>query len=490
MSGLAALARGAAALLRRRAAAVLRPLAQRLGADGAGPPLAWWGLERGPDGGLALGGVALGALAAEHGTPLLVVDAARLAANAAAFTAPVDGAPVETFCSYKTNPVPGVLAALHARGLGAEVVSAYELWLALRLGVAPDRIVFNGPAKTAPALREALGHGVGLLNVNARGELAEVAGHARALGVRPRVGVRVAVPGTWGGQFGERIDTGAALETFREALARPELRVCALHAHPGEEIATAARLDAVLDGVLAFADRLHAELGLSVELLDLGGNLAAPTVSHLGPAELARALRWGIPPRPRDPAAVLRARDYVERVARRVADHFRAAGRPTPRVVLEPGRALFSDTQHLLTSVLQVVDGGPGSPEWAVLDAGINAAEPVRSEWHGLLPLRPRAGAPERTYRLAGPSCMKGDLLYPAARLPALAPGDPLVVLDAGAYFVPFSTNFSFPRAAVVAVEDGAASLLRQAETYEDMVARDLALAAPAGAAVSARRGR
>ena len=108
-------------------------------------PPSTWGLDRDGAGALRLGPVALHELLARYGSPVHVVDAARLSSNAARFTS----TRCEVFYSYKTNPVPGVLRLLHAAGLGAEVVSHYELWLALRLGVRPEAIVYNDPAKTA-----------------------------------------------------------------------------------------------------------------------------------------------------------------------------------------------------------------------------------------------------------------------------------------------------------------------------------------------------
>jgi len=115
-------------------------------------------------------------------------------------------------------------------------------------------------------------------------------------------------------------------------------------------------------------------------------------------------------------------------------------------------------------------DPDPAGLTWAVLDAGINAAEGVRNEIHGLLPLVPRAGE-RRTYRLTGPSCTLGDLLYPACSLPPLEPGDGLAIMDTGAYFVPYGTCFSFPRPAIVMIDGGRERLLRRFETFDDMVA-------------------
>ena len=275
-----------------------------------------WDLERDASGALVRGGVVLDELLARHGSPLYVVDAARLADNAAAFRAPAPGAKraCEPYYSYKTNPVPGVLKMLHALGVGAEVASPWELWLALELGVAPERIVFNGPGKTAESLEVAAARGVGLVNLNGREEVEPAAAAARARGKRLRVGVRVVPPGTLGGQFGERLDNGDALSAFRAARARPELDVVAIHAHANGEIAERARLDAFVAPLLAFSDVLSAELGLAVEVIDVGGNLACRTTSRLSSRDRRLAVTFGRAPSARPLASVLGIDAYVARV--------------------------------------------------------------------------------------------------------------------------------------------------------------------------------
>lgn len=467
---------GARTTARALARRLLRPVVARLVPLLREEPPGRWRLARAPSGALALDGVALDDLLARFGSPLHVVDGARLAENAARFLArPAAAAAACQVCySYKTNPVPGVLRRLHALGVGAEVVSAYELWLALRLGVPPAAIVYNGPAKSADSVALAVEREIGLLNVNARPELAVVAAAARRAGKRARVGLRVTVPGGWSGQFGERIDGGDALEAFRQALAEPDLRVVALHAHLGGELAARPRLDAFLSAVLAFADTLRARLGLELEVLDLGGSLACPTVSHHPPRLHRLASALGLVAAPRPPGEVLSIEAYLAAIRARVEGHYAATGRPAPRVLLEPGRALTGDAQLLLCRVVQVRDPEETGLTWAVLDAGINVAEAVRGEFHQLFAVAPRAGAPRRAYRLTGPTCTPGDVLFGAWPLPELAPGDALAVMDAGAYFVPCSTSFSFPQPGVVVVEGGRARLLRRPERFEDVVGRDL----------------
>ncbi len=461
--------------VRRTTKRLVVGVARRLVAERKDLPLSTWRLSRGASGALSLGAVSLGGLLARRGSPLHVVDADALAHNAARFTACPPGAKrgCEIFFSYKTNPVPGVLRLMHSMGLGAEVVSAYELWLALRLGVDPKAIVYNGPAKSEESILSALNHGVGLINVNSRTEIAQLALLARKLGTTPNVGIRVVVPGGMGGQLGERIDTGAALRAFGEALQQQDLRVVALHSHFNGAIASSSQVDAFVSALLSFADELHARFGLSVQILDVGGNLACPTVSPLRSSARRLAVSFGCEPRPRAPESVLSIDDYVARVVHRVESHFSRGDRPIPRIFVEPGRAMTSNAQMLLCSVVNVRDPDETGIHWAVLDAGIHLAEPLANEWHQLFAICPRSPSAPRLYRLTGPSCMLSDQLYAAWKLPELLPGDGLAIMDAGAYFVSFSAPFSFPRPAVVMLDGARERLLRRAEKFDDLVALD-----------------
>lgn len=447
----------------------LGPIVRRARPRRVDLPLHRWGLERDERGHLRVRGVDIRALVEAYGSPLHVLDAGALARNAAHFTSDPR---CEVFYSYKTNPVRAVLERLHAAGVGAEVISPYELWLARRLGVDPKRVVFNGPAKTEGALRDAIESGIELINVNAREEIDLIAGVAGKLGKRARVGVRVVVPGGWGGQFGESIASGAAMQAVRAAKQRPELDVVGVHAHIGAEISTKDALVSLIDRVLDFVDDVRSELGLALSILDLGGSLACPSVARIDPLDLRLNRVFGCDLVPREPSSVLSIGAYVRAIGDAVEAHFDALGVPRPRVFLEPGRAMTGDTQLLVCSVLAVRAPEDGV-SYAVLDAGINVAEPVRNEFHQLFHAGPERGE-RRTYRLAGPICTPMDVLYGAWDLPELREGDALVIADSGAYFVPFSTSFSFPRPAIVAIEDGQPRLVRRRERFEDLARFDL----------------
>ena len=64
-------------------------------------------------------------------------------------------------------------------------------------------------------------------------------------------------------------------------------------------------------------------------------------------------------------------------------------------------------------------------------------------------------------------------MLYNNWRLPPLEPGHVLAIMDSGAYFVPFSTTFSFPRPAIVMQDGGHVVTCRRRESFEDVNALD-----------------
>lgn len=442
-----------------------------------------WGLERDAQGRLRLGPFALSELRGRFGSPVHVVSASRLRDNARRFTAVPAGAHAgcEVFYSYKTNPIPSVLSEVHGLGIGAEVISPYELWLALRLGVLPEKIVYNGPAKSPESIRLALELGIQLLNLNHREEIPLVATMAAQMNKRARVGLRVTLGG-WAGQFGTPVAGGQALQSFAEALKHDSLQVVALHVHRGGMIHSAAELHDFVRGVLSFADALREQLGLHLEVLDLGGSLGSPTVRGLTARELRFNRTFFQDLAAPDPGRALGIEAYVAQLLELVQRHYRGLNLPPPRLFVEPGRALTSDAQFLLCQVLGLKE----TPDqtYAILDAGINLADSCRSEYHHLL-LADRDGAPRaRPYTLVGPICTPGDTLRWAVRLPELAAGDTLAIMDSGAYFVPFATSFSFPQPGVVMVDEQRVHQIRRAETFDDLISYDEASSFPGGAQV------
>ena len=439
------------------------------------PPIGTWGLSTSSGGSLVCDGVDLVRVVEAHGSPVQVVSGTSLARNLSAAIAPFEaGCGCDIFYSYKTNPVPGVLRIMHERGVGAEVISPFELWLALELGVPGERLIYNGPAKSTESIRRAIEVDTLLINANSSSEIGRIRSLAEQTGKVANLGIRISLPGMWGGQFGIR-ERETAIDAIRSSLGSSHLALSGLHFHRGGTMRTHVEFSSYIETVLAFCDLVRSRTGWTPMVLDLGGSLACPTVATITGREYRFNRAFGTDLLPPDPASCLRLGEASALAYSLVDDHFSSAGLPTPLTVLEPGRALSADTQMLLTSVIDVKDDA--GLDHVILDAGVNIAEPVTSEYHHLLDVSRPYEVAEHHYRLTGPICTPADVLYNDWRLSELEPGRILAIMDTGAYCVPFSTAFSFPRPPIVMLERGEIRVLRRSESFVDLVALDSPLA-------------
>lgn len=436
-------------------------------------PISAWDLATTPEGDLTWEGCSLPALARQFGTPLYVVSRARLERNYRTFLSAFTSAypKVEIGYSYKTNPLPGVIKALHDFGASAEVISHFELWLALELGLAGESIIFNGPAKTDAALELAVQRGVRLINVDNVDEIPIIDRLASQCGRHQRVGVRVVTSVGWSSQFGLKLSNGAALEAFRRIKASAHLDPCSLHAHLGTGIRDAEVYFQAVGEMLAFARELRDQLGIHIRYLDLGGGFGVPTVRPLTELD-SKLLANGFPVNPPRETQAPTPADYAAGILAQLSRFYDLSSPDAPQLIFEPGRAITSSAQCLLVRALALKPGDAFS-EYAIVDGGKNITMPLGYEYHeAFVANRMHEAAAER-YSVFGPLCHPGDILFKHRDLPRLHVGDVLAVMDAGAYFVPNQMNFSNPRPAAVMVSKGGATVIRQRESFEDIVHLD-----------------
>jgi diaminopimelate decarboxylase len=90
--------------------------------------------------------------------------------------------------------------------------------------------------------------------------------------------------------------------------------------------------------------------------------------------------------------------------------------------------------------------------------------------WHDIVPVAPR-DAPAREYDVVGPVCESADFLGRGRSL-ALAEGDLLAVMSAGAYAMVMSSNYNTrPRPPEVMVDGSVAHLVREREGVPSLFA-------------------
>ena len=98
------------------------------------------------------------------------------------------------------------------------------------------------------------------------------------------------------------------------------------------------------------------------------------------------------------------------------------------------------------------------------------------SAWQDIRPLQQRSDAPRRSYDLVGPVCETGDFLGKNREL-ALAAGDVLAVMSAGAYGFVMASNYNTRgRAAEVMVDGAQHHLVRERESIASLFANETLL--------------
>ncbi len=142
-------------------------------------------------------------------------------------------------------------------------------------------------------------------------------------------------------------------------------------------------------------------------------------------------------------------------------------------LILEPGRSLVGNAGVLLTRVLYVKRGE--TDNFVVADAGMNdlIRPSLYGAYHAILPAHYRKYKKIRA-SVVGPCCESGDILTESRRIQNFQPGDLLAVMSCGAYGASMSNHYnSRPRAAEVLVRDQKFHIIRERETYEDLIARE-----------------
>lgn len=402
---------------------------------------------------MALTHEALSELARAHGPSYFLLDRTRFAANYDALLGALKRRyPASQLAySYKTNYLPAICRLVEAKGGYAEVVSPMEYRLARTLGVAPQRIVYNGPYKPVEDLQRALLEAA-MVNLDSPAEIevlrALVAAHPKhrfACALRCNFD-----PGDGSvSRFGFETRDDGLMEAVAAVRNLANVTLEGLHCHYATRDKSVRAYEVIADQMLELATRVFGDQ--PPRYLDLGGGFFSPMPESL-------KAQFG---------AVPGFEDYAGAIASRFAERYGNGG--GPELILEPGICLVADTMRFCTPVTAVKK--LGGKCFAVVAGSVYDVKPTK---HGKnLPLSVVRGAGRaetlRGCDITGHTCMEDDVLYRGYDGP-LAPGDYLIFDNVGGYSLVLKPPFIFPAAPVLAWSgEGGAELLRRAERYEDV---------------------
>jgi diaminopimelate decarboxylase len=304
--------------------------------------------------------------------------------------------------------------------------------------------------KTSAEIDEALAAGIFAFNCESEPELALVDALAARRGLKARAALRVnpgvdAVThdyistGRLVHKFG--VDIGEAEGVYDRARGLGNLSMEGVSCHIGSQLMDPEPLMEAAGRLLDLVERLRAR-GFEIRHADFGGGL-------------------GVAYKPGDAAPAIAA--FAAALRRRLQ------GRGL-HVMIEPGRSIVGGAGVLLARVLYRKK--TGDKDFVVVDAAMNdlIRPALYQAYHDIVPLRQTDAAAVRV-DVVGPVCETGDFMALDRDMPGVLPGDILAVRTVGAYGFAQSSNYNArPRAAEVLVEGGAWRVVRQRETYADLV--------------------
>ncbi|GAA1252515.1 diaminopimelate decarboxylase [Kitasatospora nipponensis] len=413
-----------------------------------------------------VGGRTVTELAAEFGTPAYVLDEADFRARARAWREAF-GSGADVYYAGKAFLSKAVVRWLHEEGLNLDVCSSGELAVALAAQMPAERIALHGNNKSVPELEQAVKAGVGHVVLDSYQEIERLAAIAGAQGVRQPVLIRVTVgveahthefiaTAHEDQKFGLSLSGGAAAEAVRRVLAEPALELRGIHSHIGSQIFDTAGFEVAARRVVGLLAEVRDEHGVELPEIDLGGGLGIAYTSEDDP---------------RTPAEIATALDAI--VRRECA----AAGLTTPRLSVEPGRAIVGPTAFTLYEV-GTVKPLEGLRTYVSVDGGMsdNIRTALYDATYSVALVSRTSTAQAMLVRVVGKHCESGDIVVKDAFLPAdLAPGDLIAVPATGAYCRSMASNYNHAlRPPVIAVADGAARVIVRRETEEDLLRLDI----------------
>lgn len=408
-------------------------------------------------------------LVEEYGTPLWVYSEAKFLHEFRELRAAFAACDPVICYSVKANSNLHILKSLNEAGSSFDVVSGGELFRVQKAGADTTRVVFAGVGKTDEEIRFALEQNILMFNVESEAELDAISAIAADMGVVAPVALRLnpdidakthqkTTTGKKGNKFGMDIERHNALAA--KVLTDPHLELRGIHMHLGSPILTTDPYEQAARKAAEVIAELRSK-GHDINWVNLGGGFGLSYRNDEAP-------------------------DYGT-YADVIVPYIQAAG---CKLALEPGRSIIGNACVLVSRVIYTKQ--EGGKTFVIQDGAMNdlARPAMYDAFHRLWPVRTEVPLPYdceaeqipgcESVDVVGPVCESSDYFAKNRALPPLERGDLLATFSAGAYGTAMSSNYnSRPRAAEVLVSGSEVRLIRQRETYADLIALEEAAPTP-----------
>lgn len=415
---------------------------------------------------LTIGGVDSLKLAKEYGTPLVVYDVSQIRNQIRAFKKVFEEEQVNYAVSYASKAFASIAMYQVANEEGAytDVVSAGELYTAMKANFPMERVSFHGNNKSKEELEMAVKNHVGKIMIDnfyeidlLRQVLEEQDSEINVmLRITPGISAHTHEydqTGQVDSKFGFDLKSGQADKALQEVLKNQRMHMLGIHAHIGSQIFELNGFEMAAAKLVDVAASWRKNYDYTAQVINVGGGFGIKYVQEDHP---------------------LKPEEFVKAIVKTIKDEATKHNFPLPEIDIEPGRSIVGPAGYNLYKVGSMKEI-PGLVPYVAVDGGMgDNIRPAlyQAKYETVLANDPQRKASQE-FHVAGKYCESGDILADA-KLPSLKAGDILAMLDTGAYGYSMASNYNRnPRPAVVFAEDGKVQVVIRRESLEDLVHLD-----------------
>lgn len=419
---------------------------------------------------LFFGGSDTTALIEKYGSPLYVMDEARIRHNCRVYLDAMRehlGQSARPLYASKAASFKRIYEIMREEGMGIDVVSCGEIYTAYRAGYPLASAYFHSNNKTDDDIRYAMEHGIGYFVADNAEELIAINRIAGEMdkeqkvllrltpGIDPHTYAAVAT-GNVDSKFGSAIETGQAEEITVFALSLPNIQLSGFHCHVGSQVFDSDVFLRSADIMLTFIAEMNQKYNYLAKELDLGGGYGVRYVES-------------------DPTIDISVN--IAQVAARLKEKAAELNIALPAIRMEPGRSIVADAGLTLYRV-GTIKKIPGYKNYVSVDGGMtdNPRYALYRSAYTVLLANKLDEPCDFICSVVGRNCESGDILQENVSLPShVTRDDVLAVLTTGAYNYAMASNYNrVPRPPIAMVNGGKDYLAVRRESLDDLIRNDI----------------
>ena len=354
--------------------------------------------------------------------------------------------------AVKSNSNLSVLNLIKNAGCGFDIVSGGELKRVIALGNYDANVVFSGVGKSKEEIEYALEHNILAFNIESEPELIRLNNIAKKFAKKANISIRVnpnvdakthpyISTGLKDNKFG--LDEKKAIELYSLAKTMDSINITGIDCHIGSQLTDLSPFEDTFIKLANMIDHLQT-IGIELDHIDIGGGIGISYKDE----------------------KIAPLNHYVSMIKKYLSKY-------NKKIILEPGRLIIGKAGILLTKVEYIKRSE--HKNFIVVDAAMNdlMRPSLYGAHHNVINIsNPKNG--DEIFDIVGPICETGDFLAKDRQISA-SEDDLLAFMDAGAYGFSMSSNYNTrPKIAEILVDQTDFKLIRQRETFDDLIQHEI----------------